>query len=286
MSERIKKAADSFLHFIKSALFLNNLLAVVGSVLFLLLFVIWWLRCYTHHGQKLVVENYIGTLVADADKDAQSKDLRMVMEDSVFVVGKPGGMILAQNPPPGSTVKENRRIYITVTKFQADMIPLSSLPGLYGQEVNGVQKTLKQRFAIESKVIQEVFDEGPPNMILAVLYNGDTIINAKRKVEKVMIPKGGTLDLIISKDYSESVSLPNMECQTFNQADFLLRANRLTLGTVHLDANVTNRFSAFVYRQDPPWSPDVILDKGDTISIWLTQAKPARCPEVAEEMEE
>lgn len=250
----------------------------------MLLFVIWWLRCYTHHGQKLVVENYVGTLMTDAEKDARSKDLRMVVEDSVFVVGKPGGMILAQNPLPGSTVKENRRIYITITKFQADLIPLASLPGLYGQEVNGVQKTLKQRFAIESRILQEVFDEGPPNIVLAVVFNGDTIVNAVRKKADIMIPKGATLELIVSKDYSESVAMPNLECQTFTQADFILRANRLVLGNVYLDDNVTNRFSAYVYRQDPLWSPELILDKGDTINVWLTQAKPARCPEISEEL--
>ena len=278
---RLGRGFRSLVHFVTSALFINNLLALIGASAFLILFVSWWLRCYTHHGQKLIIKNYVGVLVQDAREDADDHSFELVVEDSVFMVDKPAGVILAQNPAPGASVRENRKIYVTITKEAADQIPFASLPMMYGKEINVIRKTLKQRFQIDAEIVGERFDEGPPNVILEVIYMGDTLINRVRKSNPNMsVDKGGSLQFVISKDVSESVQLPNLDCQTLNDADFLLKANRLVLGELHLDETVTNRYSAFVVRQQPAYASGLVLAKGDTVQLWLTQAKPARCPDV------
>ncbi len=280
LSNRLKSWLNAFLHFISSALFINNLIALIGASLFLILFVSWWLRCYTHHGQKLNIKNYVGILHQEAAEDAEDHSFELIVEDSLFIVGKPGGIILAQNPVAGSKVKEERKIYVTITKQQADEIPFASLPMMYGKEINMIRKILKQQYQINCEIQSERYDSGPPNVILEVIYNGETLVNARKKNPKnIMVSKGSAIQVIISKDVSESVQMPDLTCQPLTEADFLLNANRLVLGDLHLDETVTNRFSAFVIRQDPPYEPGKILTKGDTISIWLTQAKPARCPE-------
>ncbi len=279
--DRLKSWLNAFLQFISSALFINNLIALIGVSLFLILFVSWWLRCYTHHGQKLNIKNYVGILHTEAAEDAEEHSFELIVEDSLFMVGKPGGIILAQNPVAGSKLKENRKIYVTITKDQADQIPFASLPMMYGKEINMVRKILKQQYQINCEILSERYDQGPPNVILEVMYNGETLVNAQRKnpSKDIMVSKGSTIQVIISKDVSESVQMPDLSCQPLTEADFLLNANRLVLGEIHLDETVTNRFSAFVIRQDPPYAPGKILTKGDTIAVWLTQAKPARCPE-------
>lgn len=278
LSDRLRRVLGKVGHFLTSALFVHNLLALVGAGLFLILFVMWWLRCYTQHGDHIVVENYIGALYDDAARDARSKDLQLVKEDSVFVVGQPGGTIITQNPGGGSRVKEGRRLYVTVAKFQADQIPLASLPLLYGQEVNAVRKNLKQRFQVETEILAEVFDEGPPNMVLAVLYLGDTLVSARHRAVEGSVAKGATLQLIVSKDVSEMVPMPDLVCQSFGQAEFLLNASRLVLGQLNLEEGVTNRARSWVSRQEPPYLPGTLMNKGDTLSLWLVPVRPARCP--------
>lgn len=278
MLDFFRRLGKNLIHFFSSRIFIQNFLAVfVAGIIFFLL-VILSLRIYTRHGQKLKVKDYTNTLFKDAWKDADSEGLKLVVEDSVFIVGQPGGMIISQNPASGSFVKRGRRIYLTITKYKADDIPLSALPALYGQEVNAASKVLKQRFGITTEILGSVFDEGPPNMILAVVLEGDTIISQRRKPGNRTIYKGATLGLVVSKDVSESVRIPDLVCQTFTQADFLMKANQLTWGQIMLDDNVTNRHSAYVYRQHPVPEQGVLLTKGDTIRIWLTQARPASCP--------
>lgn len=276
--ERIKAYWQQLIAFFRFGSILKNLLGLAGAGVLFLLLVMLWLRLYTQHGQKITVENYLDALVTDAIRDARTKRLNMVIEDSIFVVGRTGGIILAQNPKPGSKVKKNRRIYVTVTKTEADLIPVSSLPAMYGHEINSVRKSLRQRFAIDSEILASVFDDGPPNMVMAVVFNGDTIIDATRKADDFLIPKGALLHFIVSKDRSDQVRIPDLECITLAEADFIVRANQLMFGQIHLDPNVTHRQSAWVYRQEPNFVPGSWMDKGDTLSVWLTQVKPARCP--------
>jgi beta-lactam-binding protein with PASTA domain len=278
LSERLVRSARQFIAFFRFGSVLKNLVGLLGASILFVLLVMLWLRIYTQHGQQIPVENYLDALIMDATRDAKSKRLRMVVEDSIFVVGRAGGIILAQNPRPGSKVKKNRRIYVTITKTAPDLIPLASLPPMYGHEINSVRKSLQQRFAIQSEILANVFDDGPPNMVMAVLYQGDTLVDARRKSDDFLVPKGGLLHFIVSKDRSDQVRMPDLECVTLAEADFILRANQLQFGEIHLDENVTQRQSAWVYRQEPPFAPGTWMEKGDSLSVWLSQVKPARCP--------
>ena len=62
------------------------------------------------------------------------------MNDSVHIVGRQGGMIINQNPKSGSLVKENRKIYVTVTKYNPDKLTLKDLPVLYGADFEQKRK--------------------------------------------------------------------------------------------------------------------------------------------------
>lgn len=281
MSETsFKSRALKFFRLFKSPFVLKNIVVILAAGLVFLLLIMLWLRLYTLHGRQITVDNYINALYEDAYKDGKSKKLELVIEDSLYVVGKEGGIILSQNPEPGAKVKKNRRIYTTITKSVADLVDFELLPEMYGHEINAIKKLLKQRFAIESEVVHAVFDQGPPNMIMAVIFEGDTLISAKKRIAEGGIPKGSTLQFVISKDLSEAVALPDLECKTLSEAEFVIQANQLRIGTLHLDDNVTDRYNAFVYRQAPLFKPGIIMEKGDTISLWITQAKPARCPDL------
>ena len=72
-----------------------------------------WLRIYTNHGQKLELPDYRNMSVEEARIDAQKKSFELIVNDSLFRVGTPGGIILNQNPEAGSKVKENRKVYFT-----------------------------------------------------------------------------------------------------------------------------------------------------------------------------
>ena len=240
-----------------------------------LLLTILWLRYYTHHGQSLVLPDYVGQHLDIANLDAEQKSFQIVVVDSSFIVGKEGGLILAQNPAGQSQVKERRKIYVTITKNEADQIPVRRLPILYGKSYDRKSKELKQGFEINSKVVGKRHDSGEPDHILEVRYRGETIISGSRRKDEVMVDKGGTLEMIVSKSTGGSLTMPDLKCKQYDEAVFQLQALQLHVAEAEASADVSEPSEGFVWRQNPIAEARVYT--GDTVTLYLSGQPPAGC---------
>ncbi len=251
-------------------------LGLIALFLFgILLIVMLFLRWYTHHGQSLMMPEYIGEYYEDAVRDARKKSFQIKVVDSVFMVGKEAGIIIDQNPKAESKVKQKRKIYVTVTKETADQIPLGRLPVLYGKSYERKMKELKQGFEINTKIVGRKYDAGAPDHILEVIYKGETIISTDIKKDDVLIDKGGTLEMILSKYTGGSLNMPDLTCKSYDEVVFQMQTLNLAIGEQVSDGTVHNTDAAFIYDQDP--LPDSRVYTGDTIKIYLTQNKPDHC---------
>ncbi|MBK8502508.1 MAG: PASTA domain-containing protein [Saprospiraceae bacterium] len=258
-------------------MFWRNLGLIALFLLGVLLVVILFLRWYTHHGQSLELPDYIGQTVEVAAKDAHKNSFEIKVVDSVFMVGKEGGVIIDQNPKPDSQVKQKRKIYVTVSKHSADQIPLGRLPVLYGKSYERKTKELKQGFEINTKIVGRKYDAGAPEHILEVIYDGQTIVSTDVRKDDVLIDKGGTLEMILSKETGGSLSMPDLSCKSYDEAAFQMQTLNLIIGDEIKDNTVKNIDAAYVYNQVP--SPESRVYTGDTVKIYLTQIKPADCNE-------
>ncbi|MDA9774358.1 PASTA domain-containing protein, partial [Saprospiraceae bacterium] len=172
-----------------------------------------YLRLYTNHGQKLTLPDFNDMHINEAQKLAKEKSFELIVNDSTQIVGKPGGMIINQNPKGDSKVKENRKVYVTTTKYLADKIRLSSLPELYGRDFEQKMKELSH-MKINARIKDYKFDAAEPDHILEVYYKGDLIVDSEGRAENVRIDKGGTLDFVLSKTSGLAISIPDLQCKT------------------------------------------------------------------------
>ena len=82
--------------------------------------VIWgifkFLDSYTHHGETISVPSLEGLTLEEVKASLEEKKLRYEILDSIYVADAEKGVVLEQNPKGDDLVKENRTIYITVTK--------------------------------------------------------------------------------------------------------------------------------------------------------------------------
>lgn len=235
-----------------------------------------WLKSYTRHDQKLELPDYTGWNLGEALNDATEKSFRISTLDSVHIVGKPGNEILQQNPLPGSMVKENRTIYVTVTKSNADKISMGRLPVLYGKNYERKKRELYQSFEIECKITGRRFDPGEPGHILAVIYNGITVSDRKGRKEDVLIEKGTTLNFIISDRKGGELEIPDLICKTFAEARFIIENSGLTLGEVLTVGDVEIADSAYVTGQVPD-PAEGLMRMGDEIKLSLAAKRPIDC---------
>ena len=236
-----------------------------------------WLRLYTNHGQQLELPDYTGQNFEAAAKDADKRSFRMVVNDSIHEVGKPGGLILTQNPISGSKVKENRKIYVTTTKYSADLISVASLPTLYGTEYESKCKDLKY-LEIECNVRSYKYDAGEKDHILEVYYNNELIVSNVGRKNDVMIEKGSSLEFVLSNKQGAIIQTPNLKCMNLGAARFNIEARKLQVGNIQVIGEVTNQEAAYVVGQYPNAKSGESMESGSTIDLIIQQEKPADCP--------
>lgn len=256
---------------------IRNLVYLLGASILVFFLVVVFLRVYTHHGQRLEMPDFLGMHVDTAARFAEENEFQIIVDDSVHIVGKPGGEILTQNPKPSSGVKEGRKVYVTVTKYNADVFLSERLPQLYGERFDLKAQELETLFKIKSKIIGYAYDPGPRDHILEVQYKGKPIENAKGKNRKVEIAKGEELSFILSKRDGGSVTVPDLRCNTLETARFLCQAARLTIGEVHEKGEITDMSTAIIYAQEPT-PEDGRVGMGTAIQVFISQEPPANCP--------
>ena len=88
------------------------------------------------------------------------------------------------------------------------------------------------------------------------------------------IPRGATLEFVITSREGGKIKVPDVVCMNFDEAEFLITNSGLKLGKVIEDSTVSDRGSAYVKSQFPMSSR---VSVGTNVEVQLTQQKPASC---------
>lgn len=253
----------------------KNLIYILLFLVSIFLIINYGLRAYTHHGEKLNLPDFVDKSLSQAIQEAEKKSFRIVVADSVFLVGREGGIIIDQNPEKNSKVKRSRKIYVTVTKYTPDKIKVSQIPELYGKDFERKKKELEESFEISSEILGYEYDRGAPDQILKVLYNNEEIITSEFRKDEFEIDKGGTLHFVLSKNIGGAIIMPDLICRTYSEAAFYVENLNLVIGEVTKDGLLEDEEGAYIYDQIPYPGDNVLT--GDTIQLFLSSTKPFNC---------
>lgn len=250
--------------------FLIQLAFLVAFILLVVFLVLFWLRIYTNHGQELTLPNYLDKNYEEALKDAKDKSFEIIVNDSIHEVDKPGGLIVEQNPKAGAKVKENRKIYVTTTKYLADRKSLESLPQLFGRNYERKKKELSY-MNIYTKVKGYKQDASEPDHILEVWYKGQKVIDAASKRKNVEFEVGDTLEFVLSKRSGAQLPIPDLMCKGVSEVKFLLSSSQLLLGDVTSEGDIKDIESAKIVSQHPSPIAGYTILSGEPIHVTVTQ---------------
>ncbi|MBK8734577.1 MAG: PASTA domain-containing protein [Saprospiraceae bacterium] len=265
------------LDFLKSRIFRYTLLRI--AILFAILWILnsFFLNFYTNHGQKISLAKYEGLDIVKAKKHAAAKGFEIEVSDSIHLIGKPGGIIISQVPVAKSIVKRGSTIYVTTTRYQADIVMSSTLPDLYGKKLEYMLPELQNNFELVSKISGHEYDSGPEGHVMKVYYKNQLIVDAKNKKNDVSIARGDTLFFIVSNKNGGEVEVPDLRCKSLSEVKFLLTTSSLELGNVDELDEILDRESAFVAEQTPTFSTNTKIPMGSKISVKIQQTKPETC---------
>lgn len=276
--ETSKGTLRRILAFLKQHYLIRNILYLFLTAVFLLLLLKFALNMYTHHGERIEMPELLDKSLSDVQKIADKYHFDVILYDSVQIVGKPGGIVLTQNPPTGSYVKSGRKIYLTISKYNADRFPVKLLPTLYGKKYSLKRQEIQDRFSVQMKVKGYKYDPGPIDHILEVYYHNRPIINRRGRNLKVQIAKGDTLEVVLSKHGGGEVPIPDLHCKPLAEAKFLIESLKLKVGKVNHMGFVDDPSTAYVVSQFPSFKSGEKIPMGAYMDLSITQEKPSDCP--------
>ena len=250
-----------FIRFIFTKHFWINL--AVFAVLFVI--VLWGFFAYlgqkTLHGENIKVPLLIGYHVSEAENILKQEQLNYQVIDSIFVENTLGGMVVEQNPDSGFAVKQDRKIYLTLSAYRTPKIPLPNLK--WDQKRNVIAQLTSMGFKIGTiRYIPSLCENCLEHIeIDSVKIEPGERLDIGTKLELVL--GGGESDHFIAIPYLIGKSLVGLADTVTNTG--------LIIGSVILDEEFTleDSLNAKVYRQIPePGSGEVFV--GSAITLFLT----------------
>lgn len=237
-----------------------NLLLAVAFVALLLVGVSVGLKLITQHGKTVETPDFTNLTISQAQKVASDGHVHVKVVDSVFVRRLPGGVVYRQQPKPGSIVKKDRSVFLTINSVVPRKVVM---PNLYGYSVTEARAELQNRG----------LNLGKLNYVRDIATN--TVLGQSCEGKEIkagdLVVNGSTIDLKVgvSRDEANTV-VPRVVGMKYVRAVDALHDRFLNAGRVRFDESVhsyADSLNAVVYKQDAMGEEKTL---GSNINLYLT----------------
>ncbi|MBR5850210.1 MAG: PASTA domain-containing protein [Alistipes sp.] len=216
----------------------------------------------TRHSARRTVPDFSGIRLHDAERLATKHDLKLHINDSLFVPAYEGGIVLDQLPESGVEVKPGRTVYITINSFRQKIVPVPFVAGRSLRqaknmlEIAGLEiaELVYQPDIATNYVLEELFEERP--------------IQADGEVEAEM---GSGITLHVGVEESKNhTAIPQIIGLSLREAKGRVWESGLNIGRVIYDEgiNLLNQKDARVYRQS--LAAEQVVTLGTKVDLRLT----------------
>lgn len=244
-------------HFLLSKYFLKQLIIAASLSVIILWGALKVLDIYTLHGRTILVPDLEGYYPDIAGALLTEKDLRYIVNDSIFDNTRERGTIALQDPAPGTEVKRNRTIYLTTVAVLPEMVPMPDLTDLSRRQA----VTLLETHGLRVGRI-EYRPDIARNAVLEQKYNNG-VIEAGAPVAK-----GTSIDLVLGEGLGENITtVPFVIGMSPEEAARTLIRASLNVGEeILMGESASNRK---VYLQEPdPLNEPVYLQAGSMVDLY------------------
>ena len=178
----------NFLKFLFSKTFLKQIVLAIFFTIALVIGLFFWLNYYTSHNDYITVPDLSKLSMDIVDKKLDDMNLDYVILDTLSYNPEfPPLSVLEQNPKSGQSVKEKRKIYLTINP--ADYTEVMITENLYGNTLRQVVPSLKA-LGFQIGNIKEEPDMAK-NVVLKLMHK-DTLLKEGDKLKKTSV-----IDIVI-----------------------------------------------------------------------------------------
>lgn len=247
----------------------RNIILAVSLIIIVAFLTALLLNLFTRHNKYTAVPDFSGITVAAAHRAAAHDDLRIEINDSLFVAILDPGVILEQRPAAGTKVKPGRRIYVTVNSSEEKTADVPYVAGYSLRQAKNILETAG--FGIEKLVY--VNDIATNNVLEERV--GTRTVTAEKPVE-ARIGSGVTLTVGRAPD-AGPVAVPRVVGLPLREARSRIWEAGLNIKGIEQDDDIDqmNTRQARVYMQVPEQGLRKELGSGVTLYLSLDSARIA-----------
>lgn len=247
--------------------FAKNLILAACAVIILLFVVNILLGFLTRHNTHIPVPDFHNMTIEEAEKLAQKGELRLEVNDSIYMQHYQPGVILHQTPEGGTEVKPGRRILLTTNAYSRRMVPV---PYVTGVSLRQAKNNLEVAgFGIDKLVYRT---DIATNYVLETRYGNRTITEEGT----VKAEQGSGITLVVGMNPDEStIVVPRIVGLTYRQARSKLWEMGLNLGKADFGGGieVEDRDMSRVWKQLPAQGSLVTLGTSVALQMTIDEAR-------------
>lgn len=239
-----------------------NLLLIAAIILAMAVVAHVVMQIGTRHGSRRTVPDFSGVQLLEAQRLARRHDLKLQINDSLFVPAYEGGIVLDQLPKGGVEVKPGRTVYITINSFRQKMVPV---PFVADRSLRQAKNMLEIAGLGIDRLVYRA--DMATNYVLAEYCDGREVTSRSRM--EAEMGSGVTLHVGVQGGHGTTVT-PRLAGYTLQQAKSRLWESGLNVGEVVFDEgiNLLNQKDARVYAQSPGQERTAAL--GSAVDLRLT----------------
>ena len=114
---------------------------------------------YISLGDETEMPDVIEMDLAEAEDLLEKQGFQVLVSDSMYDANHPEGIVIEQNPYPYATVKENRRVYLTISIGEKPIV----MPNLFGvspREADLILDSYDLKLKAKYYVYSDIYHEG------------------------------------------------------------------------------------------------------------------------------
>jgi beta-lactam-binding protein with PASTA domain len=237
---------------------------IIGLFLAIVLFFFYvYLPYTTNHGESVTVPDLTGMKIDELEDFLDSKDLRYQINDSTYDPKVKPLTVLSQYPKPGSKVKEDRKIYLTIRAIKP---PQVKMPALVDASILNAQMVIQSYGLVLGTITNS--PHYAENVVLKQMVNGVEILPG------TSVSKGTRIDLVIGNGSGDVVvDIPSLLKMPLDEALLVINGLGVEKGSVIYDENSKEPVGT-VIKQKPTAEPGKQIKAGEYIDLWVSGKKP------------
>jgi len=243
--------------------FVKNIAIAFSVIALVLIATFISLGIYTNHGEYYSVPDFRGLTEDQFSKLIKEKGFRYNIIDSAHIEEFLPGAVIEQIPSPGSLVKENRNIHLTIKAIAPEKV---QIPNLVDYSLRNAKVILESYGLVAGELIYVPSEYR--NLVLQQLYKGKPVEPG------TVVLKGSVIDLHIGKGLStERTNVPDLSSLTLDEARSYSTSVSLNVGAVIYDESVQtaeDSLAAVIWKQQPSAEKGERIPLGASIDIWLS----------------